>query len=75
MQLRAEKAQKTHNKANNTEGATAVKRVWIKTIIQVEEDAESNWADKKKLHKDNQRALTNVRQTIKKMIAGDYKVT
>ena len=74
VQTKVEKTLKTHNKANNAEGATAVKRLWVKTIIQIEEDAESNWADKKKLHKDNQRALTNVRQTIKKMVAGDYKV-
>ena len=51
VQSKVEKTLKTHNKANNAEGAAAVNRLWVKTIIQIEEDAESNWGDKKKLHK------------------------
>ena len=49
----------------------------IKTICKLEDDIDGPdgaWAEKKKLHKDNQRALTRiVRQDIRKMISGDYK--
>ena len=74
MQNRAERARKTQEKANSAEGVAAVKKKWVKTIIMVEEDCEASWGDKKKLHKDNQRALIKVRQQIKKMVAGEYKV-
>merc|ERR1711865_736783 len=45
-------------------------KVLVKTICKVEDDIEGGaWAEKKKLHKDNQRALTRLRQDIRKMIA------
>merc|ERR1711865_270904 len=46
------------------------KKVLVKTICSLEDDIEGGaWAEKKKLHKDNQRALTRLRQDIRKMIA------
>lgn len=74
VQSRTDKAQKTQAKANNQEGEAAVRKLWVKTLIQVEQDCEDSWTEKKKLHKDNQRALTRIRQQVKKMTAGDYKV-
>jgi len=50
--------------------------VLIRTICKLEEDIDGEmgaWANKKKLHKDNQRALTRVRQDIRKMISGEYQ--
>ena len=74
VQKKVEKATKTHAKASNAEGVSAINRVWIKAVIMLEEDCETSWGKKKSFHKDNQRALTKVRQMIKKMVAGDLKV-
>jgi len=56
---------------NNPEGVAAVQRLMAKTIVQVEENAEADWADKKKFNKDNLAALKLMRQTIKKMHEGE----
>jgi len=80
LQEKAEKALKNHNRGiekglNNAEAANIVTRIIAKTLILVEENAEADWADKKKLSKDNQAALKHMRQTIKKMHdnEGDFK--
>merc|ERR1711865_884241 len=53
-----------------TKSKTEDMKVLVKTICKVEDDIEGGaWAEKKKLHKDNQRALTRLRQDIRKMIA------
>lgn len=70
---KVEKALKAHKKANNEQAALAVKRAWGKILCRVEEEAEAKWADKKKLNKDTQRVLANVRKTIKEMVEGDHK--
>jgi translation initiation factor 3 subunit C len=45
-------------------------KVLVKTICTLEDDIEGGaWADKKKLNKDQQRALTRLRQDIRKMTA------
>jgi len=73
VQSRTDKANKTHSKANNTEGVAAVTKLWVKTIISVEAACEESWSTKKSLNKDQQRALTKIRQGVKKMTAGEYK--
>jgi len=73
-----EKAAKNYNKGiekglHNPEGAAAVERFMATTIIQVEANAEADWADKAKfkLTKDNTAMLKLMRQTIKKMHEGE----
>ena len=70
---KVEKAVKVHTKAKDDEAKQQVLRAWGKILCYIEEEAEAKWAEKKKLDKDKQRILANVRKTITEMVSGEHQ--
>jgi len=64
---------KVHTKSKDDTAKQQVLRLWGKILSYIEEEAEAKWAEKKKLDKDKQRILANVRKTVTEMVSGEHK--